>query len=464
MSSPAVPHIVFVDDDPRASALFARFAETEGLSVAGFQSVRSAQEWLVQHPADLIISDLKMPETTGIEFLAWVRERWPSTPFVLITGYSTLDDAIEALRRGASDFIKKPYEPAELVRLARGLLSVGASGESPEFSAAERSMLGQSPAIAGVYRVIDKIADVRINVMIEGESGSGKELAARAIHDRSHFADKPYIVIDCGALTDTLLENELFGHEKGAYTGASSTKPGLLEVASGGTVFLDEIGNISDAMQVKLLRVIQEQQIMRVGGVTPIRIDVRFIVASNRDLAEMVSAGQFRHDLYHRLHVVRLRIPPLRERKEDIPILIEHFIRHFAARYNRPAERFTVSCMQRILAYDWPGNVRELKNMIERAVALSNTAELRLDQEAEATPPWATALVRPASSGGDSAAAIDADHPTLEVLERRYIEKLLREYDGSREKTAQTLGINKSTLWRKLQSWGGASGAEDLLP
>ncbi len=431
--------------------------------MAGFQSVRAAQEWLAQHPADLIISDLKMPETTGIEFLAWVRERWPSTPFVLITGYSTLDDAIEALRRGANDFIKKPYEPAELVRLARELLHTGAAAPSPQFSAAERSMLGQSPAIAGVYRVIDKIADVRINVMIEGESGSGKELAARAIHDRSHFADKPYIVIDCGALTDTLLENELFGHEKGAYTGASSTKPGLLEVASGGTVFLDEIGNISDAMQVKLLRVIQEQQIMRVGGVTPIRIDVRFIVASNRDLAEMVSAGQFRHDLYHRLHVVRLRIPPLRERKEDIPILIEHFIRHFAARYNRPAERFTAACMQRIGQYDWPGNVRELKNMIERAVALSSAAELRLDQEAEATPPWATALVRPAGGGG-SAESIDADRPTLEVLERRYIEKLLREYDGSRERTAHTLGINKSTLWRKLQSWGGVAGAEDLLP
>lgn len=462
MTSPAVSQIVFVDDDPRASALFARFAETEGLTVQGFQSVRAAQDWLEKNSAELIISDLKMPEVTGIEFLAWVRARSSSTPFVLITGYSTLDDAIEALRRGANDFIKKPYEPAELVRLARELLNPGAREAIPEFSAVERSMLGQSPAIAGVYRVIDKIADVRINVMIEGESGSGKELAARAIHDRSHFADKPYIVIDCGALTDTLLENELFGHEKGAYTGASSTKPGLLEVASGGTVFLDEIGNISDAMQVKLLRVIQEQQIMRVGGVAPIRIDVRFIVASNRDLAEMVAAGQFRHDLYHRLHVVRLRIPPLRERKEDIPILIEHFIRHFAARYNRPAERFTASCLQRIVQYDWPGNVRELKNMIERAVALSSSAELRLDQEAEATPPWATALVRPA--GAATGDAIDADRPTLEQLERRYIEKLLKEYDGNREKTAQTLGINKSTLWRKLQSWGSPVGAEDLLP
>ncbi|WP_322629961.1 sigma-54 dependent transcriptional regulator [Halothiobacillus sp.] len=311
-------------------------------------------------------------------------------------------------------------------------------------------MLGDSPAISGVYRVIDKIHDVRINVMIEGESGSGKELAARALHEHSDFANKPYIVIDCGALTDTLLENELFGHEKGAYTGASATKQGLLEIASGGTVFLDEIGNISDAMQVKLLRVIQEQQITRVGGITPINIDVRFIVASNRDLAKMVSEGSFRHDLYHRLHVVRLRIPPLRERMEDIPTLIDHFIRHFASRYNRPAQYFDAGSMTRIMDYDWPGNVRELKNMIERAVALSNANEIGLDQDGDSASPWASALSKPQNGTGPG---IDADHPTLEILERRYIEKLLHEFDGNREKTAQALGINKSTLWRKLQSY-----------
>ncbi|HQS03245.1 MAG: sigma-54-dependent Fis family transcriptional regulator [Halothiobacillus sp. 24-54-40] len=454
------PRITFVDDDPRASELFARFAKTEGLTVHGFQSVSAAQTWLEKNATDLIISDLKMPGLSGLEFLQWVRSRDQTIPFVLITGFSTLDNAIDALRLGANDFIKKPYDIDELVKLAHRMLRPDAAAE-PDPNDVQRAMLGNSPAIAGVYRVIDKIRDVRINVMIEGESGSGKELAARAIHDRSDFASKPYIVIDCGALTDTLLENELFGHEKGAYTGASSTKQGLLEVASGGTVFLDEIGNISDAMQVKLLRVIQEQQITRVGGVTPIKIDVRFIVASNRDLAQMVSEGSFRHDLYHRLHVVRLRIPPLRERREDIPILIDHFIRHFASRYNRPAERFEAGCLERMEHYHWPGNIRELKNMIERAVALSSGSEIRFDSESQTTPPWATALGRSPTTGAPD--ALDADYPTLDVLERRYIEKLLKEYEGNREKTALTLGINKSTLWRKLQGYDQAL-ADDLLP
>ena len=453
MTSPN-PLIAFVDDDPRASELFTRFAKTEGLEVQGFQAVPAAQAWLEKHRADLIISDLKMPGLSGLEFLEWVRHRDQTIPFVLITGFSTLDNAIDALRLGANDFIKKPYDIDELVQLAHRMLRQDSAEPALDVPDINRTMLGNSPAIAGVYRIIDKIRDVRINVMIEGESGSGKELAARAIHDRSDFADKPYIVIDCGALTDTLLENELFGHEKGAYTGASSTKQGLLEVASGGTVFLDEIGNISDAMQVKLLRVIQEQQITRVGGVTPIKIDVRFIVASNRDLAHMVSEGSFRHDLYHRLHVVRLRIPPLRERRDDIPVLIEHFIRHFASRYNRPAERFEASCLERVKDYTWPGNIRELKNMIERAVALSSSAEIRFDSESQTTPPWASALVRPTSTAAHALTEpLDADYPTLDTLERRYIEKLLKEYDGNREKTAQTLGINKSTLWRKLQGY-----------
>ena len=441
-SVPENPVIAFVDDDARASDLFTRYARTEGLTVHGFQSVRSAQEWLREHPVHLVITDLKMPDMNGLEFLEWLRGEWPELPVIMITGYSTIDNAIQALRLGASDFVKKPYDPESLVELVHRLLG-GADAPPPALYEGERALLGQSPAIEAVYRIIDKIRDVRINVMIEGESGSGKELAARATHERSDFANSPYIVIDCGALTDTLLENELFGHEKGAFTGANTAKPGLLEVASGGTVFLDEIGNISDAMQVKLLRVVQEQEITRVGGVKTIPIDVRFIVASNRNLAEMVKAGEFRHDLYHRLNVVRLEVPPLRERREDIPVLAQHFLEEFASRFHRPATRLSAATEKAILDYPWPGNVRELKNAIERAVALSDGEEIELDLLGEST----------ATASPDGGSGIDADLPTLEELERRYIDRVLEHTGGNREKTAGILGINKSTLWRKLQNW-----------
>ncbi|MGC9455941.1 MAG: sigma-54-dependent transcriptional regulator [Halothiobacillaceae bacterium] len=446
--------IVFVDDEPRAGDLFARFARSEGLTVHSFRNPLQALEHIDAQGADLVISDLKMPDMTGLELLRNVKARQPELPFVMITGYSTLDDAIEALRLGAADFIKKPYEPEDLIRLAGEILDRAddaTASDAPPPDGPGQAILGESPAIGMVYRIIDKIADVRINVMIEGESGSGKELAAKAVHERSQFADTPFIVIDCGALTDTLLESELFGHEKGAFTGAATTKPGLLEVASGGTVFLDEIGNISDNMQVKLLRVIQEQQVTRVGGVKPIDIDVRFIVASNRALAKMVEAGEFRHDLYHRLNVVRIRMPPLRERREDIPALARHFLNSFARRYHRDVHDFDEEAMRRLVHYAWPGNVRELKNLVERLVALADGPLLNLEASPDGMQdamPGAAMTAAP-----DSDLPLDHDLPTLEVLERRYIEKVLALQEGNRERTARTLGINKSTLWRKLQSW-----------
>ncbi|MGC8854542.1 MAG: sigma-54-dependent transcriptional regulator [Halothiobacillaceae bacterium] len=467
--------VLFVDDDPRSGELFARFARREPFAVEVFRDPRQTLARLGQDPAPaLVISDLKMPGMSGIELLQAVRARHPRLPFILITGYSTMDDAIEALRLGATDFIKKPFEMDELLELTREQLD-----RSPRRSGPTRrygGMLGDSAAIRAVYKVIEKIHDVRVNVMIEGESGTGKELAARAVHELSDFADKPFVVIDCGAITGSLLESELFGHEKGAFTGAHQTKRGLLEMASGGTLFLDEIGNISDAMQTKLLRVVQEQQVTRVGGVQPIDIDVRFVVASNRDLAQMVEDGQFRHDLYHRLNVVKLCMPPLRERREDIPDLVRHFVREFAERYHRDVDGFDEASMALLMAYDWPGNVRELKNLIERHVALAEQPVLHIERMpggaalrplAESTPrPAAASLAAqrvhatPDALAGARGAElpeempIDADHPTLEELERRYILKTLRRLGGNREQTARALGINKSTLWRKLQTFG----------
>ncbi len=445
MNDATRPTLLFVDDDPKAGELMLRFSAGADYDCEVFRDPAAALERFLDGGAAMIITDLRMPGLSGIELLARVREHDNDVPVVIVTGYADVESAIEALRLGATDFIKKPFDMDEMRVLVERTLAHRALveenrllrrqlGHQERFS----DLLGGSDAMQAVYRLIDKVADIRCNVIIEGESGTGKELAARAIHHRSQFAGRPFVVIDCGALSDTLLESELFGHEKGAFTGAVTAKRGLLEAASGGTVFLDEIGNISDAMQIKLLRVVQEQQVTRVGGVRPIDIDVRFIAASNQDLERLVAEGRFRHDLYHRLNVVKLRMPPLRERRDDIPLLVQHFVDHFARRYHREAAGFDAAGMRRLMEYSWPGNVRELRNLVERHVALADGPVLELEP-LPAPPPH-----------GDG---IDADWPTLQELERRYILRVLEHCGGSREKTAATLGINKSTLWRKLQAW-----------
>lgn len=424
-----------------------RFSEGAAYRCQIFQDPRETLRYFEQHGADLIISDLRMPGMTGMELCTAVRNKDSEVPFILVTGYAEVDNAIEALRLGASDFIKKPFDMDELrVQIERTLqhrellkenrlLRRQLSDERQRYG-----MVGQSDAIQAVYAVINKIADIRCNVIIEGESGTGKELVARAIHYQGQYADKPFIVIDCGALSDTLLESELFGHEKGAFTGAIKAKAGLLEEASGGTVFLDEIGNISDAMQIKLLRVIQEQQVTRVGGLKPTDIDVRIIVATNQDLQKRVSEGSFRHDLYHRLDVVSIHVPALRERLDDIPMLMDHFIKQFAEQYHRQVSGFDADAMQQLMQHDWPGNVRELQNMVERHVALADEPIMQLQ---------GLRTVRLETTEDELA----ADLPNLVELERRYINKVLANFHGNRETTAEILGINKSTLYRKLQQY-----------
>jgi len=441
--------IVFVDDDPKAGELMQRFSEGASYRAEVFQDPRRALAYFRQHSADLIISDLRMPGLSGIELLAGVRELDTAVPFIIITGYADVENAIEAMRLGASDFIKKPFDMDELrLQIERTLQHQALVKENSLLRrqlSDERSrfgIIGHARILHDVFAIIEKLADIRCNVIIEGESGTGKELAARAIHYQGQYAEKPFIVIDCGALSDTLLESELFGHEKGAFTGAVSSKAGLLEAAAGGTVFLDEIGNISDAMQIKLLRVVQEQQVTRVGGLRPIDIDVRFIVASNQDLEAMVADGHFRHDLYHRLNVVKIRMPALRERREDIPLLVQHFTDYFNRQYQRQVTGFDAESMQRLVQYDWPGNVRELQNLVERQVALADHPLLHLEQ---------LASPRPTQTAKDT--GIDSDMPSLDELERRYILKTLAQFRGSREQTAAALGINKSTLWRKLQQY-----------
>jgi DNA-binding NtrC family response regulator len=443
--------IFFVDDDIKACELMLRFSENANFHTQVFQSPREALSAFQLKAADLVVSDLRMPEMSGIELLAEIRKRDKNVPFIIISAFANIDNAIEAIRLGATDLLKKPFDLDELRLLIEKTLGHHALlAENKQLKSQLKKklndeqqrygMVGTSKAIQKIYSLIEKISDIRCNVMIEGESGTGKELAARAIHFHSQFKEQPFLVIDCGALTDTLLESELFGYEKGAFTGAHKNKIGLLETASGGTIFLDEIGNISDAMQNKLLRVIQEQTITRVGGVEPIKIDVRFIVATNRDIENMVVNGTFREDLFHRINVVRLHMPALRERREDIPLLVQQFIEHYAAHYNRSVKEFDSASTKMLLQHDWPGNIRELQNLVERNIALADTDIISLDK---------VTSIR-------SLDQIDSDLPTLAELEHRYILKVLNRFDQSREKTAQVLDINKSTLWRKLQQFHSA--------
>ncbi len=437
--------LLFVDDDPTAGELLQRFCEGTAYNSRIFHDPREALEFFMEEGADAIITDLQMPGMSGIELLGEIRNHDCEVPVIIITAHTTIDSAIDALRLGASDFLKKPFDMEELLLLVdKTMERMRLRRENRilrtqlEDEKSTQDFIGNSAALHEVFNTIKKVADVRCNVIIEGESGTGKELAARAIHNLSQVAEKPFVIIDCGALSGTLLESELFGHEKGAFTGASCAKQGLLQVASGGTVFLDEIGNISDAMQVKLLRAIQEQQITRVGGVKPINIDVRFVVASNQVLEDMVKAGSFRADLFHRINVVKIVMPPLRERTEDIPLLLNHFVDIFAKRYNREVSGFDSASIKMLEQYSWPGNVRELRNLVEHHVVLADGAELKVD-------------ALPDSNMAQD--ALDADIPTLADLEKRYITKLMVQFQGNRKMVAEALGIDKSTLWRKLQQY-----------
>lgn len=439
----------FIDDDATAGDLFRRFSRDKAYEAIIFRDPIKALDDIRNQGSDLVVTDLSMPGLSGLDLLQAIRQANIELPVIMITGFSTEDNAIRALRLGAADFLKKPFDMDELLRLIDNKLSfaiqreqVIASRPRMEDQRSQHGMIGNAAPVRKIFDIIDRIADIRCNVIIEGESGTGKELVAHAIHHHSMFADRPFIVIDCGSLTDTLLETELFGHEKGAFTGASQNKSGLLEVASGGSVFLDEICNISDAMQMKLMRAVQSQQITRVGGVQPINIDVRFIAATNRNIEEMIAAKQFRHDLYHRLNVVSIRMPPLRERQDDIVPLLKHFVAEFAQRYNRKVIGFDESSIQWLKEYSWPGNIRELRNLVERSIALAESAVLHIDQ----------GLIQPNASTG-----LDVDNPTLLELEKRYILKILEACHGNREQTANILGINKSTLWRKMQAWHNKS-------
>jgi two-component system, NtrC family, response regulator HydG len=414
--------------------------------------------------ADFVITDLKMEGTGGLDVVKAVRDRDPDCPVMIITAFGTVETAVEAMRLGAFDFLQKPFAP-EAVRLkVERALELRGAKRARERAEAETAALrddaalpyrfaeiiGETPVMRAVFQAIEKVAPTDASVYIYGESGTGKELVARAIHARSKRASGPFVKVNCGALTETLLESELFGHERGAFTGAVKRKLGRFELADKGTLFLDEIGDVTPALQLKLLRVLQEREFERVGGEETIKVDVRVLSATHKDIKAEVAAGRFREDLFYRLHVVPCAVPPLRERKEDIPRLVAHFIRKLAPRTNPGIDLdkgITDGALARLCAYHWPGNVRELENVIEQSLVFSEGSEIDVG-----------ALPGALRGGADNTLAVPSGEMTLpEILEDLERQLILRAYEksgGVKTETARLLGIKTSALYYKLEKYG----------
>ena len=441
--------MLFVDDDPVTCKVMQRQCESAGLDMRVFQSPTECLNEFTKSGADVVVTDLRMPEMNGFDLLTKLREIDQEALILVMTGHSSVENAVEAMKRGAADFIKKPFDFDEFT------LTVKRSIESNELKKENKllkkrlrrsgnrfGMIGDSPIMRSLFNSIEKVSEVSCNVIITGESGTGKELVAHALHDYSPRKDAPFVVIDCGALTETLLESELFGHEKGAFTGANQRKQGLMEQASGGTLFFDEVCNISDAMQMKLMRAIEDQNVTRVGGTQSTPIDIRIVAATNRDLEQLVEEGVFRHDFYHRLNVVNIRVPSLDDRREDIPAFVEHFVDEFANRYSRQVTGFDSTSMRRLCDAPWPGNIRELRNAVERCVILADSPILSWSNEVP-------------EEGSEKAFNEDlfsgTNFVTLDELEQAYISHVLNHSKGKKNRAAQILGIDKTTLWRKLK-------------
>jgi DNA-binding NtrC family response regulator len=376
-------NILVVDDEVVICKSIQRILSPEGYEVKTALSGEKALEKISQESFDIVITDLKMPGMDGMELLAKIKEKDPEIVVIMITGYSTVQTAVQAMRMGALDYIPKPFTPEELIVVVEKALEKKKLifeniylHKELEAKYSFENIVGNSPKIQEVFKFIRKVAPTDSTVLIYGESGTGKELVARAIHFNSHRKNKPFFPVDCGVLSQDLLESELFGHVKGSFTGAIVTKPGLFEVADGGSVFLDEIGDINPIIQGKLLRVIQEQEFLPVGGVQTKKVDLRFIVATNKNLEKLVKEKEFREDLYYRLNVVSITIPPLRERKDDIPILAYHFLKKFNQEMSKEIKGISVEAMNKLINYEWPGNVRQLENVIERAVVMAESQSI----------------------------------------------------------------------------------------
>ena len=447
--------ILIVDDEPSIRKVLSAQLRRVGLDVETAASGLEACERLAEESFNLVVSDLRMPGRTGLELLQWVCENRPGLPVILITAHGTVDTAVEALKRGAFDYITKPFDRDEIVHVIRKALAAqaGASRRVLEPNPGARfRIIGATSAMRDVYRLIEKVAPSPTTVLVTGESGTGKELVARALHEHSDRADAAFIQINCGAIPESLFESELFGHEKGAFTGASHRKPGRFELADGGTLFLDEVGELPRDMQVKILRALQERRIDRVGGVHPLDVDVRVVAATNVDLAEAVRSGSFREDLYYRLNVIPIHLPPLRSRRDDIPLLVEHFLEKFNRRLGRQVHGLTTSALEALNAHSWPGNIRELENVLERSVLLSEVDLLDITDLVGLTPQQAPPPVEPVELEGMGLKEYVRVH--TQKLERERIRRVLQVESGNVTRAARRLGISRKSLQTKMKDYG----------
>jgi DNA-binding NtrC family response regulator len=438
--------VLVVDDERSNVESLERIFAREGMRVLAATDAKQALEVLRTHRVHVVLTDLMMPGTTGLELLRAVKQVGPEVEVVLMTAYGSVEAAVSAMREGAYDFVEKPLKRLTIVKSVRKaaergrLVAENRSLKNEIQLLTKREIIGSSPAWRRVIEVATQAAPSNATVLVLGESGTGKELLARYIHDRSARRTGPFVAVNCAAIPETILESELFGHERGAFTGAIGKKDGRFARASGGTLFLDEIGELSPQVQVKLLRVLQEGEYEPLGGNT-VRADVRIVAATNRDLTAEVQAGRFREDLFYRLNVIAITAPPLRARREDIPLLVDHFVGLYCAKNARPRLTVARAALDRMLDYSWPGNVRELENVVERAVVLSRSdtlAEQDLPEAiAKASPQMADALAFPVGT-------------PLEEIELRVIRETLRHTKGDKSLAAQLLGISTRTIYRKL--------------
>jgi two-component system response regulator HydG len=464
-----VPPLVLIVDDERSNLeslerIFAR----EGWGVALAASGAEAMDALRRERPSVVVTDLMMPGMSGEELLRAVKAVSPETEVVLMTAYGTVETAVAAMKEGAYDFITKPVKRHAIVKSVRQALekaTLVAENRALRAQLAERSqpgaggLLGSAPGFRAVVDTLAQVAPTLATVLVHGESGTGKELAARLVHDLSPRASGPFVPIHCAAIPETLLESELFGHEKGAFTGAVARKEGRFERAQGGTLFLDEVGEMSPGAQVKLLRFLQDGVLERVGGTEPIRVDVRIVAATNKDLAAEVKAGRFREDLYYRLDVVSVRLPPLRERREDVLVLASAFLRRLAEQAGKRVEGFTPGALAALERYPWPGNVRELLHAVERAVILTRGDVVDVPDLPEAIRSGASGPAAPASPGGAPTLAVPLGTP-LEEVERLVIRETLKQTRGDKNLAAQILGIAARTIYRKLDRDGSGKLVE----